>query len=88
MTRDQFFADELVQDAVIRRFTVIGEAARHLPSEAQDLYPEVPWARMRGMRNFVVHEYSGVDLRIVWDTIEDDLPPLVPMLEHVLEREE
>lgn len=39
------------------------------------------------MRNFVVHEYSGVDLRIVWDTIEDDLPPLVPMLRHVLQQE-
>ncbi len=87
MTRDQFYANELVQDAVIRNFTVIGEAARHVPPEVENLYPDVPWARMRGMRNLVVHEYSGVDPRIVWDTSEEDLPPLVQMLKNIVEQQ-
>ena len=91
MTRDESYNDELVQDAVLRNFAVIGEATRYLPPEFVALYPEKslgpPWVRMRGMRNVVVHEYSGVDLRIVWDTLEEDLPQLVPVLRDILEQE-
>ncbi len=85
MTGDEFLSSEMVQDAVIHNFTVIGEAARHVPAEVESRHPDVPWTRMRGMRNLVVHEYSGVDLRIVWDTSQVDLPPLVPLLQNILE---
>lgn len=80
MTLESFAADERTLDAVIRNLTVIGEAARHVPAEVQARYPQVPWAEMRGMREVVVHRYFGVSLFILWQTVEENLPPLVPML--------
>lgn len=87
MSAKDFRENDMAQDALIRNFAVIGEAARHIPEEVQDKYPEVPWIRMRAMRNLVVHEYFGVDLRIIWDTVHEDLPDLVGDLEEVLEAE-
>ena len=84
LEREDFYAEQMVQDAVIRNFTVTGE---DVPYETRSRYPNIPWNRMRGMRNFVVHGYSDVDPRIVWDTIQDDLPSLKPKLEEILERE-
>jgi hypothetical protein len=69
-----FAGDERTIDAVIRNFTVIGEAANHLPDELVSHQPGVPWAEMRGMRNVVIHEYFGVSLAILWETIQHDLP--------------
>ncbi len=87
MDEAQFRESELVQDALIRNFAVIGEAARHVPEGIQNEYPQVPWAKMRGMRNFVVHEYFGVDVRIVWDTTQEELPALATELEEILKTE-
>ncbi len=87
MTFDQFAADQRTVDAVLHNFAVIGEAARHVPSEVEGKYPIIPWARMRGMRNVVVHEYSGIDLVIIWETATGDLPPIVPLLQRILEHE-
>jgi uncharacterized protein with HEPN domain len=84
---DTFAADEKTADAVLRNFEIIGEAAGHVPSAVQARYPAVPWAKMRGMRNVVLHGYQDVDLEIVWDTLRNDLPPLVPQLREILERE-
>jgi uncharacterized protein with HEPN domain len=80
-----FAANQLVIDAVIRNLTVIGEAARGVPGEVEAQYAELPWMEMRGMRNLVVHEYFGVDVAILWQTLRDDLPGLVPLLERALE---
>ncbi len=80
MTFEDFAADEKTIDAVIRNFAVIGEAAARMPSEVTDVNPHVPWTVMRSVRNIVVHVYFGVDLRILWDTIHVDLPPLVDPL--------
>lgn len=87
MTFQAFCADERTVDAVVRNLTVIGEAARHLPPEIEARHPELPWARLRGVRNVVVHEYFGVDLNILWETAKRNLPPLVPLLHGVLEHE-
>jgi len=87
MTFEAFRADERTVDAVVRNLTVIGEAARYLPPEVEARYPEIPWARMRGIRNFVVHEYFGVDVGILWETAKRNLPPLVSLLQRVLESE-
>ncbi len=72
-------------DAVIRNITVIGEAARSVPREIADAHPEIPWKVMRGIRNVVVHVYFGIDVRVLWDTSQDDLPPLVEPLRNLLE---
>ena len=82
------FADNrMLREAVERNFITIGEAARHVPADICERHAEIPWADLRGMRHAMVHEYPGVNLRIVWDTIRDDLPPLVEQLERLLESE-
>ena len=68
----------------MRNLTVIGEAAARIPSEVVKDHPEVPWRDMADVRNVVVHEYFGVDQRVVWDTITTDLPPLVAPLSKLL----
>ncbi len=84
LTREQFFADRLRLDAVIKNLTVIGEAAGRVPADISDANPQIPWSRMRGMRNVVVHEYFGIDEEVLWGTITDDLKPLVPSLTTLL----
>ena len=68
--------DEKTVDAVIRNLEVIGEASSHLPIEIQEQYEDVPWGKMKGIRNILTHEYFGIDLEIVWKTVKDDLPIL------------
>jgi uncharacterized protein with HEPN domain len=84
MTFDDFRQDRKTIDAVVRNITIIGEAAGNVPPEVTDRHPDVPWREMRDFRNVVVHGYFGVDLRIVWDTAQTDLPPLVPAFRRLL----
>ena len=72
----EFFESGLVHDAVIRQFEIIGEAVRNLPEEMLADEPEVSWKRAVRMRDRLAHGYFSVDLGIVWDTIENDLPQL------------
>lgn len=88
MDYKSFCADQKTIDAVIRNFSVIGEAARHIPPEIQDAHAEIPWREMRDMRNIVVHGYFQVDLSILWQTIRDDLDPLVVPLSNLLKDSE
>lgn len=66
---------------------VIGEAARHIPSHLQERYPQVPWAEMRAMRNVLSHEYVGISLPILWQTITGDLPALEKTLREISQAE-
>jgi len=84
---DSFAADPRTVKAVLRDLTVIGEAAVNVPEWLVTRRPEIPWRDMRDMRNVVVHEYFGTDLRIIWDTVCDNLPPLVDPLRRLLEEE-
>ncbi|MBI2854960.1 MAG: DUF86 domain-containing protein [Chloroflexi bacterium] len=85
MSYQQFCRDTKTVDAVVRNLEIIGEAARYVGPDLEEKHPEVPWDRMRGMRNILAHEYFGVDLSILWQTVQHDLPPLVPLLRAVLE---
>jgi len=76
-TFDDFQGDEKTIDSVLRNQEIIGEAARHVPAEIKVQYPDLPWAEMLTMRNIVIHEYHGVNLQIIWQTVKEDLPPLV-----------
>jgi uncharacterized protein with HEPN domain len=87
MTFQEFVRDRRTIDAVVRRFTVIGDAANHVPEEICSRNPRIPWADMRAMRNFVVHEYFGVGEETLWDTIHEDLPGIVEPLQQLLDQQ-
>ena len=79
--------NQQVQDAVVRNIEIIGEAVNKIHNLAPDFigrHPELPWARMHGMRNVVLHEYFFVDLKIVWTTVKDDLPRLKHQIDDLI----
>lgn len=78
-----FIHDQKTIDAVVRNFEIIGEAAGRLPKNFTNKYSNIPWGKMVGMRNKAIHEYFGMDLGIVWKTIEDDIPKLSKQLARV-----
>lgn len=80
----QFAHDETLQYALYYLFTVIGEAARRLSPDTRDWYSDVPWLRMIGMRNRLVHEYDEIDVDLVWDAATRDVPRLIARLEAIL----
>lgn len=83
---EAFYADAKTVKAVLYDLAVIGEAARSLLPDIQDVYPELPWEEMRTMRNLIVHEYFRVNLRIAWTTIKEDLPPLIEQVRALIEK--
>ncbi len=87
MSLEEFLSDSKTADAVLRNLAIIAEASRLVTEEVTARHSQVPWAEMRALRNIVAHEYDRVNLRSIWDTIQQDLPPLVPVLREVLERE-
>ena len=76
-----FHTDVQKQDAVIRRIEIIGEAAAHLSNETRATIPQLPFRKMRGMRNIVAHDYANVDLKIVWEVATVYVPEVCSMLE-------
>lgn len=76
VSEDSFYENSQVQDAVLRRLEIIGEAVKHIPKRVRDKYPEVPWKQIAGTRDVLSHEYFGVHLRNTWKIIHDDLAEL------------
>ena len=79
-----FAQDSKTIDATVRNFEIIGEAARKIPEETRNMYKQVPWKTMSGMRDKLIHEYFGVNIDVLWATIQEDLPPLKPVMNQVL----
>jgi len=88
MDRDAFLADRKTQYAVIRCLEVIGEAAKRLSDDAHRRYPDIPWSAMARMRDLLIHSYDKVDVNEVWDTVQRDIPVLIPALERIVPPEE
>jgi uncharacterized protein with HEPN domain len=82
---ESFVDDRKTVDAVVRNLIVTGEAAVHVPDDVVMAHPEIPWKDMSDMRNFVVYEYFGISNKIIWGTVQNDLPPLIPLLKSLLE---
>ena len=85
LTFEQFAENVPIQDAVIRRLEIISEAMKNLPDEVKNVHPEIPWVKIAGTRNKLIHEYFGVDLDLVWSVVKDYLPPLKGQIQILIE---
>ena len=72
----KFIENDMIQSAVIRQIEIIGEASKQLPREIKDKHSEIEWKATTDFRNVIIHEYFGIDLKIMWDIIKNELPPL------------
>jgi uncharacterized protein with HEPN domain len=78
---EEFLDDRQIQDSVVRRLEIIGEAAGRLSDEVRAELPEIPWRSVIGMRNIMIHNYDDVDFAIVWSTVQSELPHLIAVIE-------
>ena len=79
-----FETDELIQSWIIRHLQIIGEASSQISDAFRDNHPEIPWPKIIGMRNILVHNYFGIDTAIIWATIENELPDLKNHIEKIV----
>lgn len=84
LTFDNFSKNDLVRDAVIRNIEIIGEASKNLPTSFKKTHENIPWKSIAGMRDKAIHVYATVDYRLVWETIQKDLPELESELLQIL----
>jgi len=75
-TRKHLTTDRMFSNAVVRELEILGEAANNISKNTQKLFPELPWKQMITMRNTLIHAYFDVDYNIIWETVNNDLPPL------------
>jgi len=80
MTFDDFAIDKKTVNAVIRSLEILGEATKHIPVVFRNKHPEIPWSKMAGMRDVLIHEYMGVDLKTVWKVATERLPEIKPLI--------
>ena len=83
-SREAFLGSTQLQDSVIRRLEIMGEAAGRVSLQFRDENPDIPWSKIRGMRNWVIHRYDDIDMDVVWDTVDKDIPRLIDQLERLI----
>lgn len=84
LSKDEFFNNIQVQDAVIRRLEIIGEAVKNLPENFKRKSSDIPWEKIAGLRNILIHEYFGIDIKLLWNLLEKDLPNLKNQINKLL----
>lgn len=85
ISKNMFFKDKQLQDAIVRRIEIIGEAVRNIPDDVKNKYATVSWKEIVGTRDIFIHHYFGIDLEIVWSIVKNDLPDLKKKIRTVLE---
>jgi len=88
ISREEFEEDDRLQNAVMRPLEIIGEASARLSRAFRKSHPEISWNEMIGMRNRLIHEYFRVNVSAVWDTIQDDIPILIRLVEPLVPKED
>ena len=84
MSENEFLPNSMAHDAVVGQIEIIGEAARTISDEFREKHPKLPWGKMIGIRNKIIHEYFNVNYAIGWDTVQDDLPSLKKSIKKIL----
>jgi len=85
MSLEDLRRDDKTASAVIRKFEIIGEAAKHVPLSLRRAYPDIPWKEMAGMRDRLIHGYFGIDYDLVWQAVRVHIPQIKPKLQSMLE---
>lgn len=83
MNEDEFLRNDLVKDAVVKNFEVIGEATKNIPDDFKAAHPGIPWKNMAGMRDKLIHDYAGIDYWKVWDSVIMDIPKIKQVIEKI-----
>lgn len=84
LTEKEFFQNVPIQDAVLRRLEIIGEAVRNLSDELKEKHSKIAWNKAMATRNILIHNYFGIDLPVVWDTIKHSLPEFKEQIKNLL----
>lgn len=84
MNFEAFSRDKKTINAVVRSVEVIGEATKKIPKNIRDNYPDIPWKKMSGMRDKLIHEYFGIDYEILWKAANDEIPPIKTTIKNIL----
>ena len=88
ISKTEFFRSTQIQDAVVRRLEIIGEAIKHITKNVKEKHTEIKWRESAGMRDIMIHEYFGVKLDRVWNTVKKDLPKFKKQIENLLKESE
>jgi len=81
---ESFLRNKMASDAIIRELEIIGEASNNISEEFQKENADIPWRKIIGIRNTLIHEYFGINKKVVWETVEHDLPELKKFIEQVI----
>ncbi len=86
LNEEEFYQNEQIQDAVLRRLEIIGEATKNISDDLKNRFPQLPWKEMAGIRDVIIHDYFGINLRRIRLTVRQDLPTLETLIEEILKK--